>query len=519
MTRRGYDVDDHEQFDRPRRHTRPRTKERPAHLEAISAFVVAVDRGRYTCLVSGEHGDRLITAMKSRPLGRKGVVVGDRVRIVGDVSGDSGSLARIVEVMPRATVLRRTADDDDPVERVVVANADQLVVVAALADPPPRRRLIDRCLVAAYDAGLEPLLCLTKPDLADPEDLLSIYRPLGVPYVITHRGKQLSDIKDRLINRVSVLVGHSGVGKSTLVNGLVPGTDRAIGHVNIVTGRGRHTSTSVVALPAAVRWLGRRHAGDPVLRARPRRRQPDHRGVPGPCRAHRSLSARLHARRGRTRVRARPGAGQRGDRRRTRGVFPAPARQPRPARRRLNQRPRRAVGSAPGGVLRVHDSGSGLTGADHLDDDDDRRENQQSTHCVLKRLGPHSSALTSTGPKPRRAPQHPRGGERHHGEPDHEQSQGLRETLVMVDRCASEPQVGPEREAALHRDEDVDKRDDGERHERPSQQVAPPGQRHEEDGAQGRQRDEDDFRVHDEHVEWRAHGTHRTSRPSQAVDW
>ncbi len=248
MTRRGYDVDDHEQFDRPRRHTRPRTKERPAHLEAISAFVVAVDRGRYTCLVSGEHGDRLITAMKSRPLGRKGVVVGDRVRIVGDVSGDSGSLARIVEVMPRATVLRRTADDDDPVERVVVANADQLVVVAALADPPPRRRLIDRCLVAAYDAGLEPLLCLTKPDLADPEDLLSIYRPLGVPYVITHRGKQLSDIKDRLIDRVSVLVGHSGVGKSTLVNGLVPGTDRAIGHVNIVTGRGRHTSTSVVAL-------------------------------------------------------------------------------------------------------------------------------------------------------------------------------------------------------------------------------------------------------------------------------
>jgi len=248
MTRRGYDVDDHEQFDRPRRHTRPRTKERPAHLEAISAFVVAVDRGRYTCLVSGEHGDRLITAMKSRPLGRKGVVVGDRVRIVGDVSGDSGSLARIVEVMPRATVLRRTADDDDPVERVVVANADQLVVVAALADPPPRRRLIDRCLVAAYDAGLDPLLCLTKPDLADPEDLLSIYRPLGVPYVITHRGKQLSDIKDRLIDRVSVLVGHSGVGKSTLVNGLVPGTDRAIGHVNVVTGRGRHTSTSVVAL-------------------------------------------------------------------------------------------------------------------------------------------------------------------------------------------------------------------------------------------------------------------------------
>jgi ribosome biogenesis GTPase / thiamine phosphate phosphatase len=248
MTRRGYDVDDHARFDRPRRSTRPRTKDRPAHLEAITAFVVAVDRGRYTCLVSTEDGDRIITAMKSRPLGRKGVVVGDRVRVVGDVSGDSGSLARIVEVTERVTVLRRTADDDDPVERVVVANADQLVVVAALADPSPRRRLIDRCLVAAYDAGLDPLLCLTKPDLADPEDLLSIYRPLGVPYVVTHRGKQVSDIRDRLTDRVSVLVGHSGVGKSTLVNGLVPGTGRAIGHVNAVTGRGRHTSTSVVAL-------------------------------------------------------------------------------------------------------------------------------------------------------------------------------------------------------------------------------------------------------------------------------
>ena len=130
-------------------------------------------------------------AMKSRPLGRKGVVVGDAVRLVGDVSGDDGTLARIVEVDERRTVLRRTADDDDPVERVIVANADQLVVVAALADPEPRPRLIDRALVAAYDAGLEPLLCLTKADLADPETLVSVYRPLGVPYVVTQRGSDL----------------------------------------------------------------------------------------------------------------------------------------------------------------------------------------------------------------------------------------------------------------------------------------------------------------------------------------
>ena len=126
---------------------------------------MTVDRGRYTLLVDGV----TVTAMKARPLGRKGVVVGDRVRVVGDTSGSDGSLARIVEVDERTTVLRRTADDDDPVERVIVANADQLVVVTALADPEPRRGLIDRALVAAFDAGMRPLLCLTKSDLADPE--------------------------------------------------------------------------------------------------------------------------------------------------------------------------------------------------------------------------------------------------------------------------------------------------------------------------------------------------------------
>lgn len=239
-----YDEYDHERFDRPRRRTRPRTKERPTYEEAVEAAVVTVDRGRFTCLVDG----RTVTAMKSRPLGRKGVVVGDRVRLVGDVTGEQGSLARIVSVDERRTVLRRTADDTDPVERVIVANADQLAVVTALADPEPRPRLIDRALVAAYDAGLQPLLLLTKSDLADPETLLSIYRPLGVPYVVATRGADLEPVRERLAGKTTVLVGHSGVGKSTLVNALVPGADRAIGHVNAVTGRGRHTSTSALML-------------------------------------------------------------------------------------------------------------------------------------------------------------------------------------------------------------------------------------------------------------------------------
>jgi ribosome biogenesis GTPase len=239
-----YGEEDHESYERPRRHTRPRTKERPTYDDAVEGRVMTVDRGRYTCLVDGV----TVTAMKSRPLGRKGVVVGDRVRIVGDVTGDDGSLARIVEVEDRTTVLRRTADDDDPVERVIVSNVDQLVVVTALADPEPRLGLIDRALVAAYDAGMDPLLCLTKADLAAPTGLLSTYEPLGVPFVVTQRGAEVETLRERLRDRTSVLIGHSGVGKSTLVNALVPTAMRQIGVVNAVTGRGRHTSTSALLM-------------------------------------------------------------------------------------------------------------------------------------------------------------------------------------------------------------------------------------------------------------------------------
>ena len=236
---------DVEHYDRPRRRTRPRTKERPTYDDAVDGVVVTVDRGRFTLLV-----DRVVVlAVKARPLGRKGVVVGDRVRVVGDTSGDEGALARIVEVVERTTTLRRTADDDDPVERVIVSNADQLVVVTALADPEPRTGLIDRALVAAYDSGMAPLLCLTKADLADPETLLVTYRSLGVPWVVTQRGDDPADLRRALAGRTSVLVGHSGVGKSTLVNALVPEAHREVGIVNAVTGRGRHTSTSAYLLP------------------------------------------------------------------------------------------------------------------------------------------------------------------------------------------------------------------------------------------------------------------------------
>jgi ribosome biogenesis GTPase / thiamine phosphate phosphatase len=211
--------------------------------------VVAVDRGRYTCVV----GDgRVVTAMRARELGRRGVVVGDRVQVVGDVSGRADTLARIVRIDDRRSMLMRTADDDENSvegrqERVVVANAEQLVIVSSLADPPPRTGFIDRCLVAAYDAEIEPLLCLTKADLAGPEDVLHYYAELDLPYVLCRPDSDLTEIRQALADQISCMIGHSGVGKSTLVNRLVPDADRAVGVVSAV-GKGRHTSTSVVAL-------------------------------------------------------------------------------------------------------------------------------------------------------------------------------------------------------------------------------------------------------------------------------
>lgn len=283
---------------RPGRGSRPRTRRRPAHEDAVGGFVMAVDRGRYTCLVDG----RPVTAMRARELGRKSVVVGDRVRLVGDVSGRPDTLARVVGIEPRTSTLRRTADDSDPVERVIVANADNLVIVTALADPPPRPRMIDRCLVAAFDAGLSPLLCLTKADLAAPDALEEMYAPLGVTYVVTRKDRPVDELRSHLAGRMSVLVGHSGVGKSTLVNALVPDAERAVSAVNPVTGRGlRHVVVGDRPRPAGRRRLDHRHAGRAQLRPRPRQAGRRAGGVPGPDRGRRGVPAALHPRPGRLR--------------------------------------------------------------------------------------------------------------------------------------------------------------------------------------------------------------------------
>lgn len=246
MTRRHRHLDEDDVRVRPgRRKTRPRSKERPAHADAVMAIVMTVDRGRFT--LEMPDGTQLY-AIKARELGRKGIAVGDRVEAVGDVSGDVDTQARIVRRLDRTSTLRRTADDTDPVERVIVANATQLAVVTATTNPEPRTGLIDRALVAALDAGIEPMLVLTKTDLKPADDLLRLYGPLDLRVFTIDERRVPESLTAALHDERTVLVGHSGVGKSTLVNALIPDADRQTGHVNAVTGRGRHTSTSVVAM-------------------------------------------------------------------------------------------------------------------------------------------------------------------------------------------------------------------------------------------------------------------------------
>lgn len=246
MTRRHDRLDEDDVRVRPGKgKSRPRSKDRPAHETALSGTVIAVDRGRFTvALITGMP----IYAIKARELGRKGLVVGDTVEMVGDLSGQTDAIARVIRRGERTSVLRRTADDSDPVERVIVANATQLAIVTATIDPDPSFGLIDRALVAAYDAGLDPLLIVTKSDIRGPAELERMYAPLDVRMFIPPKGTPTNELREALEDQLTVLLGHSGVGKSTLVNALIPGATRSTGRVNTVTGKGRHTSTSAQAL-------------------------------------------------------------------------------------------------------------------------------------------------------------------------------------------------------------------------------------------------------------------------------
>ena len=215
--------------------------------------------------------------------------------MVGDLSGTrrtrwpgscgAGSAERCCGAPPTTPI---------PTERVVVANADQLLIVVALADPPPRTGFVERALIAAYAGGLEPILCLTKTDLAPAEPFAAQFADLDLTVTTAGRDDPLDAVAPLLAGKVTVLLGHSGVGKSTLVNRLVPDADRATGEVSGV-GKGRHTSTQSVALPLSRRRLGDRHPGDALVRAGAHRTRRRAAGVLGSRRGDHAVPPRVRA--------------------------------------------------------------------------------------------------------------------------------------------------------------------------------------------------------------------------------
>jgi ribosome biogenesis GTPase len=204
---------------------------RPAGVES--------DRNRFEQGTAGHHDS---------------VAVGDMVRIV-ELNQD---VAQIVEVLPRRNHLARRAAASRlgayANEQVIAANLDQVVLVFAVASPAPRWRLLDRYLVAAEAAGLLALVCITKLDLAQKAgdlidtalaDKVQEYRRIGyrVQLVSAHTGAHLVDLKAELQGRISLLLGKSGVGKTTLLNALQPGLGLRVNRVSRATGKGRHTTT------------------------------------------------------------------------------------------------------------------------------------------------------------------------------------------------------------------------------------------------------------------------------------
>lgn len=181
------------------------------------------------------------------------IAVGDQVEIDTAASDNAGWILRM---LPRRTKLSRRHNSDSP-EQVLVSNADTVLVVTSLRSPPFRSRLVDRFIVAGSCGGLETVLILSKADLSTAEEIASIknlYVSLGYTVLVTSvpKSRGLDSLSELLQNHTSVLCGHSGVGKSSLINALFPQWKIRTGDVSGKSGKGRHITrmTQMFRLPA-----------------------------------------------------------------------------------------------------------------------------------------------------------------------------------------------------------------------------------------------------------------------------
>lgn len=247
-----HDLDESDVRIRPNpKGSRPRTKRRPNYDDLPQGMVLTVNLARYQVLT--DNGE--ITATLAKELRKQGAVVGDQVYLDGDLTGEKGSLARIVKIAPRKTLLRRSAEDEKFNEQPIVANADQLAIVMSSANPEPNIGLLDRYLASAFASGLDAILIMTKTDVSEPTEFLENLQGLPIKIFKSRSDDfKLDELKKILANKKTVFVGYSGVGKSTLVNALT-GTTLDTGDVNAVTGKGKHTSSAAKAIPLEDGWL------------------------------------------------------------------------------------------------------------------------------------------------------------------------------------------------------------------------------------------------------------------------
>ncbi len=183
--------------------------------------------------------------------GRRAIAVGDHVRFARNEDVTDGVEGVIEEVLPRRSQLARKLAGKMRKEQVIVANVDQVLIVVCLGLPKANLGFVDRVLVGASYGNLEGVLCLNKIDLQTPEDdafvaeLDAVYNPLGVPTVRTSAttGQGIDELKKLLQEKVSVLSGASGCGKSSLLNALQPGLKLRTGQISEKWGKGRHSTT------------------------------------------------------------------------------------------------------------------------------------------------------------------------------------------------------------------------------------------------------------------------------------
>ncbi len=208
-----------------------------------SAVVIAVSSARCRLFFDGREIDCVVPSEIARRQ-RSALTVGDRV-IAEPI--DSGGLWRLVSILPRRTLLSRPDPLNPRVERLIAANIDLVINVVSIKAPPFRPRLIDRFLIAIQRGGAQPAICVNKIDLTKERDLAELhpYRELQIPVIVcsTRTGEGLEELRNLIEGKMSALVGHSGVGKSSILNALDARLELATADVH-KRGTGRHTTSA-----------------------------------------------------------------------------------------------------------------------------------------------------------------------------------------------------------------------------------------------------------------------------------